>query len=263
MDTFKFTHSDIEISTVRIDMDALRSLLDEWDKQNPEPEPPEKSMEPSKFRLKEARAAHAMARERGISLDEAEAIVARQSPPYKDDKDPDYLAALENWRRQRYLRSEEIVWAHGVLFQFEDGGAGSLVEANGRQLADSSVVEKMTRLAASDGRYSLYKFIISNSELTWEAVMDAAKGLGIKRNGKPILETIPSGEGEPQAIAGLGAIAAKNNGISPADYKRLPVSDQALVLAVYLCERWNAHYASVDHAEKEKRNGKSRNRNHR
>ena len=257
MDTYKFSHGDIELDTVRVDMELLRSLLDEWDKQNPEPEPPEKAMEPSKFRLKESRMAHTMAKERGISLDDAEQIVARQSPPYKDDKDPDYLTALENWRWQRYLRSEEIVWAHGVLFKFSDGDVGVLTAANGRQLADSSVVEKMTKLAASDGRFELYKFIIGNSELTWEAVMSAAKELGIKRNGQPILETIPSSEGEPQAIAGLGAIAAKNNGISPAEYRRLPVSEQALVLAVYLCERWNTHYANVDHIEKEKRRGKS------
>lgn len=243
-------------------MDLLRSLLADWDGENQPPEPPERAMEPSKFRLKEARAAHVMSRERGISLDDAERIVAQQSPPYKDESDPDYVAALENWKWRRYLRTEEIVWSNGVVFQFGDGSKDVLTAADGRSLADNSIVEKMTALAASDGRYELYRFIVGNSELTWEAVMDAAKDIGIKRNGVPILETIPSGEGEPQAIAGLGAFAARNNSISPAEYRRLPVPEQALILAVYLCERWNTHYASLDHMEKEKRRARSSRNNH-
>lgn len=252
----RFSHEGIELETVKIDMDNLRSLLDEWDVANPEPEPPEIAMEPSMFQLKEARKAHALSKERGIPLEDAELIVAKEVGTVRNEKDPDYIASVGEWRWKRYLRAEEIVWTSGVVFSFSDGSEGTLSQANGRTVSSASVTEKMKKLVTGDGRFSLYSFIISNSELTWEAVMKEAKALGIKRHQRPILETIPTGEGEPQAIAGLGAIAARNNGISPAEYMRLPVQEQALILAVYLCDRWSAHYASVDHMEKERQRAK-------
>lgn len=250
--SFRFTGESGTVDCARVDMDLVRALVAEWEAENLPPEPPDKTMTPSMFKFKETRQAHLLSQSRGITMDEAERIVASEIGTYKDEKDPEYLEQMQQWEWRRYLRTEEILWVNSVLFDFTDGTRGTLASAGERRLSGDAAVNAMKMIVSGGDRFALYSFIVENSELTWGAVVAAAQSLGIKRHGRPILETVPSDGGEAQALTGLGAIAAKNQGITPVQYKKLPVPEQAAVLAVDLCDRWAQYYAAQDNMERQK-----------
>lgn len=256
---FKFSSDHGELECVRVDMDWVRARVVEWEAENAPPEPPSKEMSPAQFKFKETRKAHLLAQSRGISMDEAEVIVAKEIGTYKDEKDPAHLIAMKQWEWDRYIRTEELMWTNSILFTYTDGERDTLANGGNRRLGGTAVIETMKRIAASEDRFLLHAKIMENSELTWGSVVASARNLGINRHGKPILETIPADGGEAQALAGLGAIAAKDQGMTPTQYKQLPVPEQAAVLAVDLCDRWAKYYAAQDSAEKQKNDRKTHN----
>lgn len=258
MEQLFFVSTYGRIPVCQIDMPSLRVRLAEWEKENEPPAPPLKEMTPTMFKFKESRRAAEVAKNRGIPMDQAEWVVAREIGTYQDKDDPDYIEELKLWEARRYIHAEDYVLANGVIFDTVDGEESTLNDLNGRKVSLDGTFGTLQNIVKSEERYRLYRFVVDNSELSWAMVVEEAEKLGIKRRGEPILKMIPEGGGEAQSLVGLGAMAARRIGVDPLDYAGMPVRKQAGILAVDMCERWSEYFAAQDHREKASANARSK-----
>lgn len=253
---------ELSIGTLKarpLDMVWVRESVAKWENINPGPEIPTLEMTPAHFKMKEQRRAHELSNDKGIPIEKAEWEIAKEIGTRPNPDDEEYQTVLKEWRIKRYVYMESLMISNSVLVE------GKTLNEWEKEDKLKNIVNKKSFLlvtaalrdnSENGDRVKLYKGLVGISELTWDLVVEAAEQYGAKRLGKNILLTLPGGSSEPQTLISLGCSAARESNMPTAEYMKLPVSEQAIILAVWLSDRWREHFAY----EKAKQEAKSKSR---
>jgi len=238
-----------------VNMAEIRAKVLEWEEKNPAPVIPKIQITPAHFKLKEQRMAVELHKQQRIPIEIAEQKIADQLGEIENPNDEEYQKEHTLWRVKRYSHLESLMVSNSILINgktLQDWDElGKLQEAAAHK--DFLVLAAALRDNDEEGdRVKLYKFIHSISELTWELVVEVAEQYAARRFGKNILTVLPAGASEPQSLISMGCSAARESNVATAQYLQLAVIDQAIILAVWLSDRWREHFAYEEAKQKAK-----------
>ena len=246
---FKCEHGDVRC--LKADYNYIRDERVLWIKDNPKPDPPLVPVTPSgkNWKLKHARLARELSESKaGMTMEEAEMIIAQKADPIADPDSPEYEGLIAEWGWRRFTFIEGILLSKYTLYETRDGMRTLehiVVSENSDELVEDYLVcptmEVINKIIRTQVRITFNAYFSEISTVTWAHVLAAGDRIGLTFKGNPVLRMIPQDDkvsGEEQSIYGLGILAAKDLSMSPGTFKLLGMVEQAEILAQYLIQRW-------------------------
>lgn len=250
-----FKYRDVEFRP--IPPSVYDELLVKYEQDHPKPSPPKVKYTPQTMPHRLASEASKLSKSKNIPIEEAEEIICRDSEPFDDFSDKEYKEQVVIWEHRRFVHIEDYILKNCTLFKLQGlNDPITMAEAEEMSLLSEVIQSDDMDRAMSvyrdvDERTAFFEEVLDNSILSWRLVLRMAKNIGTTRNGQPILEVTPlTASGEPQPMKSLLSSAAYDLSIPLFEIEKMPIKDQAMLLAQHLTRQWLQYWSYEDSRSK-------------